>query len=285
MIWSLNLKAPSLLSLNNTIGVAYLARGIDINWFLSCERFLESYRRHKPGIKHCLYVIYKGFVLDSELEKAKSLFSIVPHKAVFLDDDSFDIGAYIEWANMIEEELICVFNTASEILAPDWLSKLAINLMLPNAGLVGASASYESLNELNRAFPNFPNIHIRSNAFMMDRGLFCRITEGVKISTKGDAWHIESGPKSLTQQVLAAGKDILLVGRNGRGYSPRFWATSGSFRQGEQQNLLIADNQTRHFGSLTWAERRDVVFHTWGDYVDSIRNPEGYTQIYPRKLS
>lgn len=257
-----------LFSLNQTIAIAYLARGADRDWLLSCKRFLDSYRRNQPGDKHSLYVIFKGFADNNDLEKARALFCGVPHKSVFVDDDSFDVGAYIEWANMIEEELICVFNTASEILAPDWLRKLAVNLSLPDVGLVGAAASYESLNELNSAFPAFPNIHIRSNAFMIDRRLFCSITEGIKIANKYDALFFESGYKSLTRRVLNKEKEILLVGRNGRGYSSKFWATSDTFRQGMQQNLLVADNQTRNFSALPWIEKREVVFRTWGNYID-----------------
>lgn len=238
-----------------------------MDWFLSCERFLDSYRRNRAGVKHSLYVIFKGFTHNTDVEKAKTLFCCVPHNPVFLGDDSFDIGAYIEWANMIEEELICVFNTASEILAPDWLYKLAINLTMPNVGLVGATASYESLNELSSVIPPFPNIHIRLNAFMIDRGLFCSITEGLKISQKMDAYHFESGPQNMTRQVLAMGKEVLLVGGNGRGYSPEFWAASDTFRQGTQKNLLVADNQTRTFSALPWSDKRYFVVKTWGQYI------------------
>lgn len=258
--------ARILFSSNQTIAVAYLARGADKNWSLSCERFVDSYRRNPAGVNHSLYVIFKGFAHNSDLEKAKAFFLGVPYKPVFLRDDRFDIGAYIEWANMIEEELICVFNTPSEILAPDWLYKFAINLAMHNVGLVGATASYESLNELNSAFRVFPNIHIRSNAFMIDRKLFCATTEGLEIINKIDAFHFESGPKSLTRQVLARGKDILLVGRNGRGYSPKFWGNSDTFRQGMQKNLLVADNQTRNYAALPWNEKREFVMRTWGDF-------------------
>ena len=239
-----------------TIAVACLVRGAERDWLSSCERFIDSYRRNRPGIMHSLYVIFTEFVRDADLIKAKDLFHNVCHSPVFLDDNSFDIGAYIEWANMIEEELICVFNTASEILAGDWLRKFAVNLMIPNVGLVGATASYERFNKLNNNFLTFPNIHIRSNAFMIDRALFCRITQRVIIASKIDAFHFESGSQSLTRQVLATGKDILLVGRNGRGYSPKFWATSDTFRQGRQTNLLVADNQTRKFLALPWNEKK-----------------------------
>lgn len=263
----------TLFSLNKTIAIAYLARGADKDWLLSFERFLGSYGRNDSGVKHSLYVIFKGFEHNAELEQARALFRCVPHEAVFLGDDSFDVGAYIEWANGIEEELICVFNTASEILAPDWLRKLVVNLVMPNVGLVGATASYESLDDLNIGFPAFPNIHIRSTCFMIDRRLFCDLTKGYEIADKWDAYLLESGPKSLTRQVLAIGKEILLVGRNGRGYSPKFWASSDTFRQGFQKNLLVADNQTRNFSALPWGEKRVFSLRSWGEYLSEYKMP------------
>jgi hypothetical protein len=247
------------------IAVAFLARGADEGWRYSCERFLSSYERHRPGINHSLYAIFKGFPYASALDEAKDLFSRVHYTPVFLGDDSFDIGAYVEWANQIDENTICVLNTSSEILADDWLLKLTVNLALPNVSLVGATASYESLEDWNRSFPAFPNIHIRSNAFMINRDLFCRITKGLVVRDKLDAFYLESGPRSLTRQVLAMGREILLVGRNGRGYSPRWWPTSDTFRLGTQSNLLVGDNQTRNFTEMRWAEKRELVLRTWGN--------------------
>ena len=264
------MKTQERVNVNNqiaSIAVAFLARGADKDWRASCKRFITSYSNNRPGIEHSLYVIFKGFPDDLALEDAKNLFQTVPHTAVFLNDNSFDIGAYIEWANQIDEETICVFNTHSEILAEYWLLKLAVNLALPNVGLVGASASYESLNELSRIFPKFPNIHIRSNAFMINRKFFCRITESVIIAGKIEAYLIESGPKNMTKQILASGQEILLVGRNGRGYSPRYWPTSNTFRLGRQSNLLIADKQTRTFNELPWHEKRKIVLMSWGQYI------------------
>ena len=256
-----------------TIAVAYLARGADSNWLLSFERFINSYTRNDAGIEHSLYVIFKGFANNTDLKNGRALFNCIPHETIFLNDDTLDIGAYIEWANMIKEDLICVFNTGSEILAPNWLRKLAVNLEISNVGLVGATASYESLNELNGTFSLFPNSHIRTSAFMINRKLFLSMTEGLEISSKIDAYHFESGRKSLTRQVLAKGMEVLLVGRNGRGYSPKFWATSDTFRQGAQNNLLVADNQTRDYLALTWTQKRECIVKTWGKYLSGVKLP------------
>lgn len=253
--------------INKTIAVAYLARGRDSNFILKFKHFLHSYIQNHAGYDHSLHVIFKGFLNHANLEIAKNIFREVPHKCVYLSDESFDIGAYIKWASHIEEDLICVLNTASEILTADWLAKLAINLTTPNVALVGATASYESQKPFNKTFPAFPNIHIRSSGFMLDRKLFLKIAEGIQINTKSDALQFESGPKSLTRQVLDRGQKVLLVGRNGRGYPPEFWPISDTFRLGIQKNLLIADNQTRDFSLLPWHEKKTINTRTWGKYI------------------
>lgn len=250
-----------------SIAVAYLARGAGKNWLASFEQFLRSYQNNNAGVDHSLYIIFKGFSDDSTLKEAKKLFSTVPYTPIHLGDDNLDIGAYIDWANQINEKTICVFNTHSEILTDNWLLKLAVNLAIPNVGLVGATASYESLSELNRAFPKFPNIHVRSNAFMINRELFCQITKDMIIAGKHEAFHFESGPESMTRQVLATGQEALLVGSNGRGYSPKYWPESCTFRLGNQTNLLVGDNQTRNFNNFIWQEKREFVLRSWGPYI------------------
>lgn len=248
------------------IAVCYLARGADVGALKSCERFAVSYRRFRPGMEHRLYVIFKGFAGSGELAAARNQFAPIDYEPVHLGDERFDIGAYIEWANQIAERVICPINTASEILCQDWLAKLSANLALPGVGLVGATGSYETQRETDGInYPPFPNVHIRSNAFMMERREFCDFTKGMVIKDKTDAFRFESSRNSLTRHVLDQGKDVLLVGRNGRGYSPEFWPRSDTFRQGRQTNLLVGDNQTRIFATLSWVQKRDVVLRTWGN--------------------
>jgi len=251
-----------------SIAVVFLARGAEMDWRASCERFLASYRHCSAGAEHSLYVIFKGFGKASDMDEARKMFEVVPFKPVLLDDDSFDIGAYTATANQIHEDLVCMLNTTSEIMAGNWLRKLAVNLSSANVGLVGATGSYESLSEFNKAFPLFPNPHLRSNAFMINRELLCRITKGRPMRDKVDAFFFESGPDSMTRQILALGQEALLVGRNGRGYSLKWWPTSDTFRQGTQSNLLVADNQTRNFVAMPWPEKHEFVLRTWGPYIN-----------------
>ena len=252
---------------NQTIAVAFLVRGSDEHWLPSCGRFIESYLSRPAGAAHSLHVLFKGFPDDGALEKAVSLFHGLPCMPAFLEDKGFDIGAYATWADMITEDCICCFNTSSEILAANWLARLRVNLLSTGVGLVGATASYESLGDVYDGFPAFPNAHIRTNAFMIQRRLFCDLTAGVEIRDKVDAYRFESGWDGMTRRVLGLGKEVLVVGRNGRGYPPRFWPLSDTFRQGLQGNLLVADNQTRMYTALPWRKKKEVVASTWGKYI------------------
>lgn len=252
---------------NKTVAAVYLARGAEQNWRYLFKRFLNSYKQYEAGYYHKLYIIFKGFTNALEFNEAIRMFETVKHTRVLLEDNSYDIGAYIELANQINEEIICFLNTSTEFIAVNWLNLLLLNLMLPKVELVGASASYESNSGLNPMFPRFPNPHIRSNAFMTIRSTFCDIANTFKIENKIDALLFESGPMSITRQIKSNGLEALLVGRNGRGYATQWWPTSSTFRQGNQFNLLIADNQTRAFSSLPWNEKREVMKRTWGKVI------------------
>ena len=259
--------------------VCYLVRGMDDRWKDALHKFLASYKRFPPGMAHNLYVIFKGFPNEDELSFAKAAFETVEYTQISSADDQFDIGAYREAALKITERKICFLNGNSELLSERWLSKLAANLALPGVGIVGATGSYESLRDIAPQFPRFPNIHVRSNAFMTERELFCTISQNWTFKEKLDAYRFESGDRSLTRQILARGLRALVVGRNCRGYSPRWWPKSGTFRQGSQDNLLVADNQTREFASLRWFDKSAVATKTWGAYLQ-----EGKSLSYSRRI-
>jgi hypothetical protein len=252
---------------HSRIALCYLARGAEPGWEDALGRFLGSYQAHAAGCDFKLYVIFKGFYSAAERDRAITLFAPVQHNAIFTGDDSFDIGAYADAATQIAEQKVCFLNTNTEILCDGWLLKLASNLEQPGVGLVGATGSYESLRDLDPRFPGFPNVHIRSNAFMIDRDLFAAIARQFTLTDKLDAFLFESGPNSMTRQVQSRGLQTLVVGRNGQGYSPDSWPRSDTFRQHGQANLLIGDNQTRHFDALSLVDQRTLARWTWGRFL------------------
>ena len=115
-------------------------------------------------------------------------------------------------------------------------------------------------------FPAFPNPHIRSNGFMVRRERILAF-DPVEIRTKLDACAFESGPDSLTARLRRDGLAAVVVGRDGSGRSVTDWPNSGTFRLGEQTNLLISDNQSRTFMHMSPGERIVHVRMTWGDHL------------------
>jgi hypothetical protein len=115
----------------------------------------------------------------------------------------------------------------------------------------------------------FPNPHIRTNAFMIGRELFLDALPD-SIDTKNDSYLFENGPDGLTQRIVRRGLKVVVVGADGRVYAMDEWPESGTFRLGDQRNLLVKDNQTRAFQNMNAAGRRAFTTMTWGDDRGSL---------------
>jgi hypothetical protein len=92
-------------------------------------------------------------------------------------------------------------------------------------------------------FPPFPASHLRTNAFMAGRELLLRVLPA-GVADKPGTYRLESGRASITRTVQSAGLRVLVVDRFGRSFEPENWSESRTFWQGDQEGLLVADNQT-----------------------------------------
>ena len=243
------------------IALFYLARGADADHLASIRRFMKAYRSQPAGVAHELVVIFKGFSSEDALDEARAAMAEVAFQEVHTGDETFDLGAYADAILRTSCERAAFLNTGSEPIASNWLGKLNAALSLPGMGLVGASGSFE-VGPAGGA--EFPNIHVRTNAFMMRTALARRTLGRLTIKRKLDAYQAEHGPNSLTRQVVSCGVTAAIVGSNGRAYAPQWWRGSRTFRQGDQANLLVADNQTRDWDAMTWPERQIRYGGTWG---------------------
>ena len=115
-----------------------------------------------------------------------------------------------------------------------------------------------------RYFPPFPNYHVRTNAFMASRENLARVHVG-PVFFKLSAFMFESGRDSLTNQLSAYGLRPVMVGRDGTGYEKEDWHEANVFRQGAQENLLIADNQTDLYAAADAAARAELSRLAWGE--------------------
>ncbi|WP_051048635.1 glycosyltransferase family 2 protein, partial [Rhodopseudomonas sp. B29] len=330
------------------VAVFYLARAKEgLEHF---QAFAQSLRRHPAGIDYDLILICKGFEKRAESVLVSRIFAGIPHRLTYVDDDiGQDIQAYKVAAARFTHTYACFFNTFSEIVADDWLKKYYQAMTSPQAGLVGATASFESLNnsyrlifaaqwlasqplryheELYRSFrwligspygavpngktalrrirrllgdvlnnrprldevmpdfpaawarvsaegapyrfatdfPNFPNPHIRSNAFMVRRQemLDTPLAAGDK---KLAGCNFESGADGLSARILKRGERLLLVGADGVAYDIPEWMNAGCFRSKDQSNLLVVDNQTKAYMAFSEPERAVNRALAWGSYL------------------
>ncbi len=128
------------------------------------------------------------------------------------------------------------------------------------AWLLGALALWDPA----RYFPPFPNYHVRTNAFMASRETLARVRIGL-VPFKISAYMFESGYRGLTSQIVHLGLRPLVVGRNGEAYDKDQWHIANTFRQGRQENLMIADNQTEIYAQANAVDRAELSRLAWGD--------------------
>jgi hypothetical protein len=258
------------------------------------ERFLASYERFSAGAPHRLVFLIKGY--SGQMPKPLSaLLDRVRHSKIHCPDRGFDIGSYFYGSNLVAERLAMFTNSFSVLQGDQWLAKMLNAYNRPRTGLVGASGSWESLggkylnsrpdnartpakHQITKAkalglgialrlfFPPFPNIHIRTNGFLIARKEFLAMRPYLLLS-KLNAWLFESGRHSMTRQVLARGMEVVVVGRDGRVYRPEEWQASNTFWQSRQENLLIQDNRTLAYERGSVEYRAGQSQAAWGGAI------------------
>ena len=212
----------------------------------------------------------------------------------FVPEKGFDIPAYFAGAMNFDHRFLCFLNSYSVLLDPQWLEKLLAVAMSDRVGAVGATGSWEShysnalrwavpgvkrsflenvprylfrwlrgVTSYRRDFAPFPNVHLRTNAFMLRRDLMLNLKRG-PLQRKMDTYRFESGKQGLTNQILEMNLRVLVVGRDGRAYEPDEWDASHTFRSGNQSNLLVDDNRTIEYVKADPVTKRLIEEMTWG---------------------
>ena len=115
--------------------------------------------------------------------------------------------------------------------------------------------------------PSFPAPHLRTNAFVLERELMLRIQPG-SLADKAGAYLLESGRRSFARQIERMGLQVLVAGRDGGAYAASEWPRSHTFWQGAQENLIVADNQTRSYESADFEVRSLLAAHAWGELAE-----------------
>jgi hypothetical protein len=112
------------------------------------------------------------------------------------------------------------------------------------------------------AYGRYPNPHIRTNAFMMERDRFLSL-QFPRLATKSDAHKFESGRRSMTKQLLRQKLAAVVVDKNGKVYGVSEWKSSATFWSDEQANLIIADNRTSEYAAADRSLRQRLEKRAW----------------------
>ncbi len=272
----------------NAICVVHLVRAK--NGWAPFEAFATSYRMHAAGMAHDLLIVLKGFSGDDAVQPFLQEAGALGARTFAISDLGFDLRAYHLAAQFFDYSYFCFLNSFSEILGDDWLAKMYAVIQTQGVGLVGATASCESmytnvlvekasqteaslLRRLATAvrsgycrlcFDPFPNYHIRTNAFLIPRSVMLRVWPQWMPAKRG-AYLLEAGRNNLTKRINRSGLSAMVVGNDGQAYEREQWTASRTFRQQHQENLLIADNQTREYANATPAIRRHLTLLAWGN--------------------
>lgn len=130
-------------------------------------------------------------------------------------------------------------------------------------------------------YEGFPAYHVRTNAFMISRAVLLGLRFR-SVLDKQDAYMLENGRHSITRQLQRRGLRTLVVDREGIGYDHWQWHQSRTFWQGNQERLLVADNQTRCYADADDDRRRLLSAFAWGPEADPLLSssrgpaPEGW---------
>jgi hypothetical protein len=265
------------------IGVCYLARvadGVD-----PLIRFLESYEKFNSGIEHDLIIGFKAGILPSENDRAKEIFSKIKHIAIALPDKGYDIGAYFEMAKIVNYKYLLFLNTFSEIKIEFWLKIYIDALVEKKSEFLGTTASWQSsysgkycnLHKKIKsipdilvwlktlwAYPIFPSPHVRTNAFIVRRDLFLNLKRN-DFKKKEDTYLFENGRNSMTNQLKSLGFEVAVVGSDSVVYQIPDWEESKTFWTGNQNNLIVSDNQTRDYELGTEKHKNYLNSCGWHD--------------------
>lgn len=241
------------------IAVVYLLRKANPEIYF--RAFLDSISRHPGGMPYLPVVLHKGYEPDEVHPLAASWVDggCAP-RIVTVGDAGFDLTAYRKAAACLDQPRLLFLNSYSRLLAPQWLAKLvAASDDLGPGALVGASGSWEALDSTTP----FPNICLRSNGFLINRERYLAFSH--PLETKRDCNLFEAGPNNMTQTILSEGGKVAVVDRDGRVILPPDWPESLTFRSGNQQRLLIADNRTNDYQTAGGSRRRRRSRRAFGD--------------------
>lgn len=160
----------------------------------------------------------------------------------------------------------------------DNLSTTAAGCSAPRTGTAGKSTKTRAIHFYRRIstslyrlihfhhylsqYASFPNPHIRTNAFMIERERLLSLDIS-SFRTKFGVYKFESGWQSLTRQILAQHLRPVVIDCDGDVYDIAEWKASSTFWINGQTKLVVADNRTRDYSEGNQRMRERLQANAW----------------------
>lgn len=225
------------------------------------EKFLNSYKNHPAGIEHNFVIIAKNWTDKALYNKLCSLAKENNAKLVDLPDDGLDFGAYFRISKILENEYVFFLGSGIEILTDNWL--LYTNKAFENDNAVqiaGPMGAWEK--GVSGVFPNY---HIRTCAFMINRELFLEYAAAQKFpKTKEDTWEMEHGQQSLTKFVFQKGYNAAIINSDGEIFTPENWIFSKTYISPDEFKSTLSDKWSKRYYSVNEEEKITLEVLVWG---------------------
>jgi hypothetical protein len=279
--------------MQKTVSVVYLIwLPYGISFF---QEFVDSYKKHPAGYPHQLILLFNGVNDPKETEAYLTLAAKnnLAFQAYFYQTGQ-DLEVYKWIAGNLSSDYILYLNTYSKFLTDNWLYKY-VHAHTEGVGVVAATGSwqsyYSSVFDTNSwwwtkhftlkqnigkykllvkavflwpfYFHKFPNPHIRTNSFFINRVFFENTITYNFPKKKFDAYRIESGKNSITSQIQKAGLKTLIIDKNGKTYDVQDWPASKTYWISAQENLMISDNQTNTYEAADETKKFMLRYDAW----------------------
>ncbi len=260
--------------------------------------FLKSYSNNSSGHKHKLVFILNGIEFSEKkmIDEFKELIHAadIPDFEILGFEKGQDIEIYQKVSEIINADYFLFLNTYSQFKKENWL-KYYVQNWNEKVGLIGATGSYasyySSIIELTKfglkyapvaqkfrnikyllkmflfqrnKFNRFPAPHVRTNAFFTSKKVFCTLQKGL-VENKMQAYYFENGKRSMTMQILALGYKCLIIDKFGKAYDIPDWPKSNIFWMGNQEKLLVSDNQTKKYDDSADSEKKLLKKIAWSN--------------------
>lgn len=273
------------------VHLVWLPYGLDL-----FKNFVNSYAELNAGYDHELLIIFNGVEVKEDTNPYHEYISAfhIKYESLYISSGQ-DLECYFRAAEKLSTDYILMMNSYSVVLNDNWLKKYVDGFSHSTIGVIAATASNQSyyssvfkegspmlrpgkgvIYSFNKyklfikaffywrfLFKPFPNPHVRTNAFMINRKVFLDLKHK-PFTSKFNAYLFESGRNSLTNQLLKSGYKVFVIDRNGKTYEPPEWKSSKTFWIANQENLLVSDNQTDLYIKSNQEIKSKLTELAWG---------------------